>query len=131
MTGRTPDTAWRGSRRCRRPSGRCATCSSTAFVTLHTARALLRRKDRAGLSVVASALAEAGPNHGDWIDTASFDVFGVFSDDLDEALRLCEELMRDTDAPLALGARRLHEVLREIDPLVRPTRYEQGSSGPR
>lgn len=100
------------------------------FVTLHTARALLRRQDRAGLSVVASALAEAGPSHGDWIGTASVDVFGIFSDDLDEALRLCEELMRDTDDRLALGARRLHEALREIDPVRRPARDGQGSSGP-
>ncbi|WP_329116360.1 hypothetical protein [Streptomyces sp. NBC_01465] len=45
------------------------------YVTRVTTEALLRRKDRAGLTAVASALAVAGPNHGDWIHTAVVDVF--------------------------------------------------------
>ncbi|MEU8431607.1 hypothetical protein AB0F18_01625 [Streptomyces sp. NPDC029216] len=86
------------------------------FVTRHTAQALLRRRDRAGLSAVAAALAVADPNHGDWIDTAVADVFGFPFAELDEALRLCEELTRDTDDGTALGARRLYEALAEIGP---------------
>ncbi|MER6443670.1 hypothetical protein [Streptomyces venezuelae] len=47
------------------------------FVTRVTAEALLRRQDRAGLMVVASALAVADPSHGDWIHTAVLDAFAV------------------------------------------------------
>src|SRR4051794_32353000 len=36
------------------------------FVTRRTAEALLRRQDRAGLSIVASALAVANSQHSDW-----------------------------------------------------------------
>ncbi|WP_405717649.1 hypothetical protein OG607_01390 [Streptomyces sp. NBC_01537] len=90
------------------------------FVTRRTAEGLLRRKDRVGLTIVASALAVADSNHGDWIHTAIVDVFSMFSDDLDEALRLCEEISRDADDRVALGARQLHEILAEIDPVLRP-----------
>ncbi|WJY35834.1 hypothetical protein QT196_00245 [Streptomyces sp. P9-2B-2] len=90
------------------------------FVTRRTAEALLRRKDRAGLTIVASALAVANSNHSDWIHTAIVDVFSVFSDDRDNAMRLCEEMSRDTNDRVALGARQLHEVLAEIDPVLRP-----------
>lgn len=102
------------------------------FVTRRTAQCLLRRKDRAGLSIVASALAVADPNHGDWIHTAVIDVFSIFSADLDEALRLCEELARDGGDRTALGARQLHEALAEIDPVLRPvqeSRPGQGAAG--
>ncbi|MET7526450.1 hypothetical protein ACFYSJ_37330 [Streptomyces sp. NPDC005248] len=94
------------------------------FVTRHTAQGLLRRNDRAGLSIVASALAVAEPNHSDWIHTAINDVCSIFSTDLDEALRLCEEMVLNTDGRVALGARRLHEVLAGIDPVLRPTRHK-------
>ncbi|MEE4420525.1 hypothetical protein [Streptomyces bugieae] len=90
------------------------------FVTWRTAEALLRRKDRAGLTIVASALAVANSNPSDWIHTAIVDAFGVFSDDRDEAIRLCEEMSRDTDDRVALGAHQLLEVLAEIDPVLRP-----------
>jgi hypothetical protein len=90
------------------------------FVTRRTAEGLLRRKDRVGLTIVASALAVANSNHRDWIRTAIIDVFSIFSHDLDEALRLCEEMSRDTDDRVALGARRLHEILEVIDPVLRP-----------
>ncbi|MFC9295738.1 hypothetical protein ACFTWH_10530 [Streptomyces sp. NPDC057011] len=86
------------------------------FVTRRTAQGLLRRNDRAGLSIVASALAVAEPNHSDWIHTAVVDVCSIFSADLEEALRLCEEMLLDPDDRVALGARRLHEVLADIDP---------------
>lgn len=90
------------------------------YVTRETAGALLRRSDRAALAIVASALAVADPNHSDWIQTAITDVLGIFASDLDEAKRLSEELARDTDARVALGARRLFESLSEIDPVLRP-----------
>ena len=91
-----------------------------AFVTRVTAEAVLRRKDRSGLTIVASALAVANPNHSDWIHTAIVDVFGIFSQDRDNAMQLCEEMLRETDERVALGARQLHEILAEIDPVLRP-----------
>ncbi|MGW1176279.1 hypothetical protein ACWD4P_21505 [Kitasatospora sp. NPDC002543] len=90
------------------------------FVTRVTAEAVLRRKDRIGLAVVASALAVADSNHSDWIHTAVLDVFSVFSEDRDNAMQSCEEMLRDTDDRVALGARQLHEILAEIDPVLRP-----------
>jgi hypothetical protein len=69
---------------------------------------------------VACALAVADSNHGDWIHSAVIDVCGSFSDDLDEALRLCEEMSRDTDDRVALGACQLYEILAQIDPVLRP-----------
>ncbi|WP_433891971.1 hypothetical protein [Streptomyces sp. CA-111067] len=89
------------------------------FVTRQTAEALLRRKDKAGLTTVASALAVADDNHADWIHTATVDVFSVFSDDLDEALRLCEEMSGDADDRVARGARLLQASLAEIEPILR------------
>ncbi|MFE2059994.1 hypothetical protein [Streptomyces sp. NPDC059446] len=91
------------------------------FVTRRTAEGLLRRRDKAGLTNIASALAVANDNHADWIHTAVLDVFSIFSADLDEALRLCEELSGDADSRLAAGARRLHQSLAEIDPVLRPS----------
>ncbi|MDT0547660.1 MULTISPECIES: hypothetical protein [Streptomyces] len=89
------------------------------FVTRVTAEAVLRRKDRIGLAVVASALAVADSNHSDWIHTAILDVFGISSEDRDNALQLCEEMLRDTDDRVSLGARQLHGTLAEIDPVLR------------
>ncbi|MFF2571443.1 hypothetical protein [Streptomyces sp. NPDC058084] len=90
------------------------------FVTRRTAEGLLRRKDRAGLTIVASALAVANDNHADYIHTAIVDVFSIFSEDLDEALRICDELSGDADDRVARGARRLHRSLAGIDPVLRP-----------
>lgn len=90
------------------------------FVTRQTTEALLRRMDRLGLTIVASALAVANSNHRDWIHTAIVDVFSIFSDDRTHAIRLCETMSRETDGRVALGARQLHEVLAEIDPVLRP-----------
>ncbi|MFF2364809.1 hypothetical protein ACFVU0_19225 [Streptomyces sp. NPDC058122] len=90
------------------------------FVTRRTAESLLRRKDTAGLTIVASALAVANDNHADYIHTAIFDAFSIFADDLDEALRICDALSGDADDRVARGARRLHESLAEIDPVLRP-----------
>ncbi|MGW8398726.1 hypothetical protein ACWGLP_18890 [Streptomyces lydicus] len=90
------------------------------FVTRRTVEALLRRKDRAGLTIVASALAVANSNHSDWIHTGIVDVFSIFSEDRDDAMRLCEEISRDSDDRVALGAHHLHEMLADIDPVLRP-----------
>ncbi|MFJ1847462.1 hypothetical protein [Streptomyces sp. NPDC088146] len=90
------------------------------FVTRVTAEAVLRRKDRIGLAVVASALAVADSNHSDWIHTALHDVFSIFSEDRENAMQLCEEMLRDTDDRVALGARQMREALAEIDPVLRP-----------
>jgi len=90
------------------------------FVTRVTAEAVLRRKDRIGLAIVASASAVADSNHSDWIHTALHDVFSIFSEDRDNAMHLCEEMLRDTDDRVALGARQMHEALAEIDPVLRP-----------
>ncbi|WP_221350560.1 hypothetical protein [Streptomyces beigongshangae] len=90
------------------------------FVTRVTAEAVLRRKDRIGLAVVASALAVADSNHSDWIQTAILDMFSIFSEDRDNAMQLCEEMLRDTDDRVAFGARQLHEILAQIDPVLRP-----------
>ncbi|MER5280327.1 hypothetical protein ABT025_31955 [Streptomyces sp. NPDC002809] len=94
--------------------------SGDTFVTRRTAQGLLRRKDRAGLAIVASALAVANDNHADWIHTAASDVLSLFAEDLDEALRLCEELSGDTDDRVARGARRLYKGLAGGDPVLRP-----------
>ncbi|MGW6559107.1 hypothetical protein [Streptomyces hydrogenans] len=94
------------------------------YVTRRTAESLLRRKDRAGLTIVASALAVAQDNHADWIHTAVVDVFGIFADDLGEAVRLTEELSTTPDTRTARGARRLHSTLTTIDPVLRPVPRE-------
>ena len=94
--------------------------SGDTFVTRVTTEAVLRRIDRAGLTVVASAMAVANANHSDWIHTAIVDVFSIFSEDRDKAMQLCEEMLRDTDDPVALGARQLHDILAEIAPILRP-----------
>ncbi|MFI6422935.1 hypothetical protein ACIBG6_36800 [Streptomyces sp. NPDC050842] len=90
------------------------------FVTRRTTQALLRRKDRIGLTIVASALAVANPNHSDWIHTAVVDVLSIFSADRDDAMRLCEEMSQGADDRVARGARQLLELLAEIDPVLRP-----------
>ncbi|MFD9453839.1 hypothetical protein ACFWBC_12190 [Streptomyces sp. NPDC059985] len=95
---------------------------SDTFVTRVTARALLRRADRAGMAILASAVAVSDPNHADWIHTAIDDVCGIHSDDRDGAARLCEELVRDPDSRVARGARQLLDALAGIEPVLRPCR---------
>ncbi|CAM5274415.1 hypothetical protein SAVIM338S_00036 [Streptomyces avidinii] len=90
------------------------------FVTRVTAEALLRRQDRAGLLIVASALAVASPNHGDWIHTAVRDAFAIYASERDDAMRLCEELTRDPDERVAPGARELNESLTGIHCVLHP-----------
>jgi hypothetical protein len=94
------------------------------FITRATAEALLRRQDSAGLGVVASALAAAGPNHADWIHTAVLDVFGVFSRDRDAAVRECEALARDSDEQTRCGVNQLTAMLGGINPILRPAQND-------
>ncbi|GAA0716264.1 hypothetical protein GCM10010199_17710 [Dactylosporangium roseum] len=58
------------------------------FVTLVTADALLRRKDPAGLALVARALADADDNHADWIFTAVQNVYMIYASERDAAVRM-------------------------------------------
>jgi hypothetical protein len=94
------------------------------FVTRATAEALLRRQDAVGLTTVASALANADPNHADWIHTAVVDVFCVFSRDRDAAVQVCEALIRDPDEGVRRGAERLIAMLSEIDPVLYPAQND-------
>ncbi|WP_404962141.1 hypothetical protein [Streptomyces sp. 147326] len=90
------------------------------LVTRMTAQALLRRKGRAGLAVVASAPAAADRNHRDGICTAIVDVLSILSSDLDQAAEVSEELARVADDHISLGARQLLHIPGEIDPVLRP-----------
>lgn len=90
------------------------------YTTRVTAEALLRRQDSAGLAVVASALADADPNHADWIHTAVLDVFGVFSRDRDAAVRECEALARDSAEQARRGVGQLIAMLAGINPILHP-----------
>lgn len=88
-------------------------------VTLATADALLRRKDRLGVTVLARALAVADSNHADWIYPAVSGVFGIFERDRDVAIRICEELLGDADSQLRLGLLAILDTLAGIEPIVR------------
>ncbi|MER5846427.1 hypothetical protein ABT126_04995 [Streptomyces sp. NPDC002012] len=46
-------------------------------------------------------------------------MFSIFSEERDNAMQLCEEMWRDPDDRVALGARQLHDILAEIDPVLR------------
>ncbi|MER5863543.1 hypothetical protein [Kitasatospora sp. NPDC002040] len=90
------------------------------FVTLKTAEAVLRRKDRLGLEIVSSALAEADSSHERWILSAVVNVFGIFVDDRDAAALICQSLANGSDKAMSRGALQLIEMLSEIDPVLGP-----------
>ncbi|MFE9574928.1 hypothetical protein ACFYO1_00945 [Nocardia sp. NPDC006044] len=90
------------------------------FVTAVTAEALLRRKDAAGLSIVALALAEADASQSEWIGSAVRDVYGVFADERDAAIRVCTTLTRDPDPRIRSGAADLITELNRIEPILHP-----------
>jgi hypothetical protein len=95
--------------------------TADTFVTRVTAQALLRRQDSIGLSLVASALATADPNHTDWIHTAVVDVVGVYARDRDAAVRLREAMADDPDEQVRRGAEHLITMLTTIQPVLYPT----------
>ncbi|MEV6561451.1 hypothetical protein AB0M22_37425 [Nocardia sp. NPDC051756] len=88
------------------------------FVTVVTAEALLRRKDVVGLSIVAAAFSEADANQSEWIGTALQDVYGVFADERDAAVRVCTTLTRDPDPRIRSGATDLITLLNRIEPVL-------------
>ncbi|MEU5384239.1 hypothetical protein ACFVT9_11225 [Kitasatospora cineracea] len=90
------------------------------FVTRTTTAALLRREDGAGTAVVAAALADADPNHEEWIHAGAVDALLLFADDLNAAIRRCAELPPDADDRTTHGARLLHDMLTGIDPVLGP-----------
>ncbi|WP_215541609.1 hypothetical protein [Amycolatopsis sp. CA-230715] len=97
------------------------------FVTRATAEALFRRRDGIGLAIVASALADADPNHADWISTAAEDVLGVLAEDRDTAALTCESFLEVPDGRVRLGARRLIATIAGITPVLSAS--EQHSAG--
>ncbi|KAA8887157.1 hypothetical protein F3087_19835 [Nocardia colli] len=90
------------------------------FVTAVTAEALLRRKDAAGLSIVAAAFAVADATQSEWIGTALQDVYGVFAAERDAAVRICTTLTRDPDPRIRSGATDLITELNRIEPILHP-----------
>lgn len=100
--------------------------AGNTFVTRATAMALLQRQDPAGLAVVASALAAADPSTAtvDWIYSAVYEVFMVFSRDRDAAARECEALARNPDEQVRCGAVQLTAMLAGINPILRPAQND-------
>lgn len=90
------------------------------FVTVVTAEALLRRKDAAGLSIVAATFAEADATQSEWIGSAVQDVYGVFADERDAAIRVCTTLTRDSDPRTCSGATDLIVLLNRLEPILHP-----------
>ncbi|MEU5554299.1 hypothetical protein ABZ738_31460 [Micromonospora sp. NPDC047793] len=90
------------------------------FVTLVTADALLRRKDLAGLALVAGALADADDNCADWIFTAVQDVYMIYASERDAAVRMCDALLEDPDPGIRQAAARLSGTLAAINPVLYP-----------
>ncbi|MEU6192011.1 hypothetical protein [Nocardia sp. NPDC047038] len=105
--------------------------SDDTFVTLVTAEALLRRQDPAGLTLVVSALAIIAPDHPndiDWIYTAVLEVFKVYSDERDAAVRACQALTQDPDEHVRSAAVHLIARLVAINPILGPAQH--GSTSP-
>ncbi|QKW23785.1 hypothetical protein HUT16_35975 [Kitasatospora sp. NA04385] len=90
------------------------------YVTLDTARALLRRGDRAATAILAAALADLDVQHEQYVCDAVREVLGVFPEDHARAVRLAEELARVPDARLAKGAAVLSGMLDEVTPFLGP-----------
>ncbi len=91
-------------------------------VSMATAEALLRRKDRLGLALVAAAWAVADSDCAEELGVAVQRVFILFADDRDTALRQCQELAADPAQPGAVraGTDELITELVSIDPLLKP-----------
>ncbi|MFI5916674.1 hypothetical protein [Dactylosporangium sp. NPDC051541] len=96
------------------------------FVTLVTADALLRRKDPAGLALVARALTDADDNHADWISTAVQNVYMIYASERDAAVRICNALLEEPDPGIRQGAAHLSGTLAAINPVL----YAVDSRGP-
>jgi hypothetical protein len=90
------------------------------FVTLMTAEALLRRKDPAGLALVARALADADDSHADWISTAVHNMYMIYASERDAAIRMCDALLEQPDPGIRQAIVRLSGTLAAIDPVLHP-----------
>ena len=78
---------------------------------------MLGRDDSAGLEVVATAFADADPDHADWIYTAVDDVFVLCTDEPDAALPECEALKKNAAEATRRGAERLAGALTALAPV--------------
>ena len=105
--------------------------AGNTFVTLVTADALLRRSDPAGLALVARALTDADDNHADWIATAVQNVYMIYANERDAAVRICDALLEEPDPDIRQGAARLSGTLAAIDPVLCPPRKRQYAQGDR
>jgi hypothetical protein len=81
------------------------------YVTRATAEALLHRHDSPGYALLAHAFQKADDNQSDWLCTALDTVLGIYAQERDEALALCESLP-DSGALVA--------ALRALDPILWP-----------
>jgi hypothetical protein len=90
------------------------------FVTLATAEALLRRRDTAGLTIVAEALVSADFQHRTYIHDAVTAVFMVFASERDRAMEACDALSFEVSAQVRQGAAELREMLAQIRPVLYP-----------
>jgi hypothetical protein len=88
------------------------------YVTVVTAESLLRRKDSAGMRLIAEALGRADLRRREWISNAVQEVYMVYAADRDDAVRLCEAL--GSDETISRGASELIEMLIRITPLLEP-----------
>lgn len=88
------------------------------FVTLETARTLLRRGDIVGLEIVARARATADDNRLGYIAQAADDVLGLYATDLRTASRICADLAGHDDEKVRQGAASLCTDLDRIRPVL-------------
>ena len=95
--------------------------AADTYVTRRIAAALLRRMDRTGFAMIASALASADDQTADWIFTAVEDTVGQSESDLAVAMAECAALTADGDDELVRrGASRLLEDMRQAFPAADP-----------
>ena len=82
-------------------------------VTLETAEALLERAGRAGMELVAWAVAGADEQTKSWLIAAVHGVCAQDAEDLAAALRLCRDLSAAEDPRVRTGAQELGRLLRD------------------
>ncbi|MGW4806495.1 hypothetical protein [Kitasatospora sp. NPDC004272] len=92
------------------------------YVTLETARALLRRGDRAAVAVLVEALADLDVQHEQYVDDAVREVLGVFEEDRTRVSLLAEEAAGGPDARPAKGAAVLRGMLGAVEAVFGPAR---------
>jgi hypothetical protein len=73
------------------------------YVTRQTTEALAQAGTTAALGLIALALAEADPNHRDWIQTGICDVVLGVDDDAAKLAVVCRQLAQDPDERIREG----------------------------